>query len=271
MFNNACFHIQACNYLKKNITSTVCSQYWMSSCYTKLCLKLFQASICSPDDFLKQPFWLPYSSNNFEMVHWFSSWSLPCYDIYVSEPYWWFGRESDVYWAKVPSGFVDTICIWVLVVDYKELILRKTISFFFLFFSNCQILLVLLAVVAVPWMLFPKPLLLKKQHEEVCICLTHPRAIEYHLLGSVVWIFIYNHFLLPQRHRGQSYAPLQNADDASELETDNHGHGHEDFEFSEVFVHQLIHTIEFVLGAISNTASYLRLWALRCVSNNLVF
>nr|GMC56051.1 V-type proton ATPase subunit A2-like [Ipomoea batatas]GME00675.1 V-type proton ATPase subunit A2-like [Ipomoea batatas] len=49
-----------------------------------------------------------------------------------------------------------------------------------------QILLVLLAVVAVPWMLFPKPLLLKKQHEEVCICLTHPRAIEYHLLGSVV-------------------------------------------------------------------------------------
>lgn len=136
MFNNACFHIQACNYLKKNITSTVCSQYWMSSCYTKLCLKLFQASICSPDDFLKQPFWLPYSSNNFEMVHWFSSWSLPCYDIYVSEPYWWFGRESDVYWAKVPSGFVDTICIWVLVVDYKELILRKTISFFFPFFFS---------------------------------------------------------------------------------------------------------------------------------------
>ncbi|AQL08022.1 V-type proton ATPase subunit a3 [Zea mays] len=106
--------------------------------------------------------------------------------------------------------------------------------------KTVQLVLLLLALVSVPWMLIPKPLLLKKQHQ--------------------------------QRHQGHQYAMLQGVDESVGAELGEHheeAHDHEEFEFSEVFVHQLIHTIEFVLGAVSNTASYLRLWALSLAHSEL--
>ncbi|TKY75208.1 V-type proton ATPase subunit a3 [Spatholobus suberectus] len=136
---------------------------------------------------------------------------------------WWTGSQADLYHVMIYMFLspTDDLGENQLFVGQKFL----------------QLVLLLLALVAVPWMLLPKPFLLKKQHQE--------------------------------RHQGQSYSLLYGTDDPLETESHSIPHNHDEFEFSEVFVHQLIHTIEFVLGAVSNTASYLRLWALSLAHSEL--
>ncbi|XP_029038513.1 V-type proton ATPase 116 kDa subunit a1 isoform X1 [Osmia bicornis bicornis] len=101
-----------------------------------------------------------------------------------------------------------------------------------------QKLLLYVAILCIPWMFLAKPFMLmynrKKQHVQLNNHGTENGDVE----GGV-----------------ESIQPANGVPQGTHREE-------EEEDMNEVFIHQGIHTIEYVLGSVSHTASYLRLWAL---------